>query len=168
MGAPRVFAIVAACVLSAVAGQPDYDRADTLAAVAAARGTTPVAAAAERRLSADSCEDSQTWRHTRTCAWVGEKPAKRCKANSKAKVFARDAYAHARATATTLNAHWMDGASWRGPYATKGSLVAREFIEDLEGGCPGAHPDFPNKAQSPTADVGPFWEDIIAGTATLF
>ena len=27
----------------------------------------------------------------------------------------------------------MDGASWRGPYATKGSLVAREFIEDLAG-----------------------------------
>jgi hypothetical protein len=93
MGAPRVFAVVAACVLSAVAlpGQPDYDRAAPLAAVAVTRGTTPVAAAAERRLSADSCEDSQTWRHTdgkgqtRTCAWVGEKPAKRCKAKSKAR-----------------------------------------------------------------------------------
>ena len=86
MGA-RVFAVVAACVLSVVAG-PDYDRAAPLAAVAAARGTTPVAAAAERRLSADSCEDSQTWRHTdkkgktRTCAWVGGKPAKRCKAKA--------------------------------------------------------------------------------------
>ena len=93
MGAPRVFAVVAACVLSAVAlpGQPDYDRAAPLAAVAATRGTTPVAAAAERRLSADSCEDSQTWRHTRTCAWVGEKPAKRCKVKDEAEVSARDA-----------------------------------------------------------------------------
>ena len=62
----------------------------------------------------------------------------------------------------------MDGASWRGPYATKGSLVAREFIEDLEGGCPGAHPDFPNKAASPTGPRSPFLEDIVAGTATLF
>ena len=97
MGAPRVFAVVAACVLSVVAGQPDYDRATRLAAVAAARGTTPVAAAAERRLSADSCEDSQTWRHTdgkgktRTCAWVGGKPAKRCKVKDEAEVSARDA-----------------------------------------------------------------------------
>ena len=96
MGAPRVFAVVAACVLSVVAG-PDYDRAAPLAAVAAARGTTPVAAAAERRLSADSCEDSQTWRHTdkkgktRTCAWVGGKPAKRCKVKDEAEVSARDA-----------------------------------------------------------------------------
>ena len=96
MGA-RVFAVVAACVLSVVAGQPDYDRATRLAAVAAARGTTPVAAAAERRLSADSCEDSQTWRHTdgkgktRTCAWVGGKPLKRCKVKDEAEVSARDA-----------------------------------------------------------------------------
>ena len=94
-----MFAVVAACVLSAVAlpGQPGYDRAAPLAAVAAARGTTPVAAAAERRLSADSCEDSQTWRHTdgkgktRTCAWVGGKPLKRCKVKDEAEVSARDA-----------------------------------------------------------------------------
>ena len=94
MGA-QIFAVVAAYVLSVVAGQHDYDRAAPLGAVAvaAARGTTPVDAAAERRLSADSCEESTTWRHTkkgkthegRTCAWVAEKPAKRCKAKIKSK-----------------------------------------------------------------------------------
>ncbi|KAH8047290.1 tRNA-Phe hydroxylase [Aureococcus anophagefferens] len=118
----------------------------------------------------DKWKAEQAIRDAKEAAWTKEDTERRVKLTvDLAEEISSDiSNAHARATATTLNAHWMDGASWRGPYATKGSLVAREFIEDLEGGCPGTHPDFPNKAQSPTGPRSPFLEDIVAGTATLF
>lgn len=118
----------------------------------------------------DKWKAEQAIRDAKEAAWTKEDTERRVKLTvDLAEEISSDiSNAHARATATTLNAHWMDGASWRGPYATKGSLVAREFIEDLEGGCPGTHPDFPNKAQSPTGPRSPFLENIVAGTATLF
>jgi surface protein len=46
-------------------------------------------------LEGPSCADSTTWyqgwKKSKTCAWVGEAPANRCKMKSKSKVLARDA-----------------------------------------------------------------------------
>ncbi|KAH8051197.1 tRNA-Phe hydroxylase [Aureococcus anophagefferens] len=72
----------------------------------------------------DKWKAEQAIRDAKEAAWTKEDTERRVKLTvDLAEEISSDiSNAHARATATTLNAHWMDGASWRGPYATKGSL----------------------------------------------
>ncbi|KAH8054976.1 hypothetical protein JL722_8392 [Aureococcus anophagefferens] len=67
------------------------DEADVSARDACPRPATPARRAARTSRPADSTAWYKGSKKGQECAWVGEKPLKRCEAKSKAKVFARDA-----------------------------------------------------------------------------